>query len=169
VSEESFDSGPGREAGDSVAAALSRARRHARNSVSEGILAVRALLDAVSLLQGVPAESNRALERVAHWLERLAAGIAPDAASDAALTRALAEALDAEIARWEQRAQDDGDARAVLRAFLGLRELLWELGVRPTSAREDAKEAPVVGRRGNSRKRRVQRVPVRADPSDALG
>ena len=169
MSEESFDPRAGREAGDSLGAALSRARRHARNSVSEGILAVRALLDAVALLQGVPAESNRALEGVAHWLERLAEGIAPDAASDAALTRALAEALDAEIARWERRAQEDGDARAVLRAFLGVRELLWELGVRPTPAREDAKEAPATRRRGGARKRRVQRVPVRADPSDALG
>ena len=46
------DARPGDDAVPSVSEALSRAGRHARKAVSEGILAVRALLDAISLLQG---------------------------------------------------------------------------------------------------------------------
>lgn len=51
-----------------------------------------------------------------------------------ALADPLATAIDAEIGRWEKRSKTDPDARPVLRAFLGLREVLWELGMR-----EDAK------------------------------
>jgi hypothetical protein len=43
----------------------------------------------------------------------------------------VAAALDAEIARWEASSRDDPEARAVLRAFLGVREILWEVGLRP--------------------------------------
>ena len=54
----------------------------------------------------------------------------------------MLDALDAEIARWETKARQDADARAVLRAFLGVRELLWELGMRPSApAAEDGQEA----------------------------
>jgi hypothetical protein len=66
------------------------------------------------------------------------------------LLASIAEALDIEIARWEKRARDDLDARAVLRAFLGLREILWEVGVRPRPKR--ARQRPAG--------RRIQRVPV---------
>jgi len=71
-----------------------------------------------------------------------------------------AVALDAEIARWEKRAAADGDARAVLRAFLGLRELLWEVGVRPRP--EPAAPPAARGRKaGPDRPQgRVQRVHV---------
>jgi hypothetical protein len=147
-------------AADGVQAALARAGRHARSSAAEAILAARALLDAAALLQGgAPAEVSPAFARVALWLERLAAGVAPDGAADAELTRALAEALDAEIERWEERARDDANARAVLRAFLGVRELLWELGVRPAppGSTGDSSASP---RPRRSRGRRVQRVPV---------
>lgn len=152
--------------------ALGRAGRHARNAASEGILAVRALLDAVSLLQGgVPAEANGALMQAAAWLERIAAGISGGPGNDTELTQALAEALDGEIERWEQRAREDPDARAVLRAFLGLRELLWELGVRPQpqpGPGADAEPSPAARRKAPP-KRRVERVSIRADPPDALG
>ena len=173
MNEGSFSGGPGR-AGEreGIQDALGRAGRHARNAASEGVLAVRALLDAVSLLQGgVPAEANGALLQAAAWLERIAAGLSGGASSDAELTHALAEALDAEIERWEERAREDPDARAVLRAFLGVRELLWELGVRPRTrsgaTSEPQRKAPV--RRKAPRKRRVERVPIRADPPDTLG
>jgi hypothetical protein len=163
VSEGSREAGPERgrdHAPESVQGALARAGRHARSAAAEAILAARALLDAAALLQrGAPAETSPALAQIAVWLERLAAGIAPDGAADADLTRALAEALDAEISRWEERARDDADARAVLRAFLGVRELLWELGVRPAPA-GSADEPSAPPRRPRSRGRRVQRVPV---------
>ena len=168
----SGDTRPGDDAMPSVSEALARAGRHARNAASEGILAVRALLDALSLLQGgVPAESNRALEQVALWLEQIAAAVAGDGARDTSLTRALAEALDLEIERWEHRAREDPDARAVLRAFLGVRELLWELGVRPQPKQGAPDEAkPASKRRGKgTRRRRVERVPILSDPPDTLG
>ena len=66
-----------------------------------------------------------------------------------------------EIERWEARSARDPDARAVLRAFLGLRELLWELGLR-----SDAKAEPESGNRRDSpprparKARRVQRFDV---------
>ena len=66
----------------------------------------------------------------------------------------MVEALDAEIARWEERAKTDDDARAMLRAYLGLREILWELGVRPESARGKRSE--------RDRAPRVQRVHIDA-------
>ncbi len=166
------DARPGDDAVPSVSEALSRAGRHARKAVSEGILAVRALLDAISLLQGgAPAESNRALEQVASWLEQMAAGVAGDGGRDESLTRALAEALDLEIERWERRAREDPDARAVLRAFLGVRELLWELGVRPQPKRGAPDETNTSSKRRGTgaRRRRVERVPILSDPPDALG
>jgi hypothetical protein len=84
----------------------------------------------------------------------------------------IAEALDAEIARWEERAKHDADARSVLRAFLGLREVLWELGVRASFAqRAEGERRPSGGhaRADDARSRstepaasrpRVQRVAV---------
>ncbi|MGH0032224.1 MAG: hypothetical protein ACQGVC_20730 [Myxococcota bacterium] len=147
-------------ANETVQEALVRARRHARNAAAEATRALRALLDALSLLQGgVAADSHAVLSRAAVWLDTVARGLG-GSDDDAALTRALAEALDAEIARWEARASEDPDARAVLRAFLGLRELLWELGVRPRpSAGPSEGEAPAARPRAGRRKR-VERVTV---------
>lgn len=145
---------------ESARDALARAARHARNAGAEATRAVRALLDAVSLLQGgVSAESHAVLSRAAVWLDTLAGGLGGDA-DDMALTRALAEALDAEIERWERRAGDDPEARAVLRAFLGLRELLWELGVRSAPKGQAPPAEGATRPRNPTRKRRVERVPV---------
>ncbi len=148
--------GHGASAAPSVEEALARARRHARAAAGEGLEAVRALLDAAALATpGVPAGAQRLLSLASDALEELAATLgAEDRAAQASLGRALNEALDAEIARWEARARDDTEARAVLRAFLGLRELLWELGVRPESGARG---------RGATRaraRRKVERVPV---------
>jgi hypothetical protein len=117
---------------DSVAKALERARAHARLALSEGVCAARALLDAAALsVGGEPPEAFSSLGRVARTLDELSASLAGDGlqlglpAFDALLT-----ALDSEISRWESRSQSDSDARAVLRAFLGLREILWEFGMR---------------------------------------
>jgi len=142
----------------SVEAALARAGRHARNAAAETLEAVRALLDALAILSGgATAESHAALAGAARWLDELTRQLA-SGPGEAAVTRALADALDAEIARWEERAREDPDARAVLRAFLGVRELLWELGVRPTPGQP---EPPPSADRPRSRtRRRVERVPV---------
>ena len=142
-----------------LALALARARRHSRTALAEALEAVRALLDAAALAtSGVPAEAHGLLRTAARGLERAASGLSPEA-DGPAVVEALAEALDAEIARWESRADEDSEARAVLRAFLGVRELLWELGVR----RKDATRArgPAVVRR----RTRVERVHVEGDPA----
>jgi hypothetical protein len=154
-----------------LAEALARARQHARSAASESVLAVHALLDAAALAaSGLPSDASRLLAPLAQLLESLAQGLAPDAdAVSAPLLEALAEALDAEIARWEARARDDAEARAVLRAFLGVRELLWELGLRRRERAPDAPggapgcPGPVEGPhapRPVRRRPRVQRVPV---------
>jgi len=154
-----------------VAEALARARQHARSAASEAISALHALLDAAALAaSGLPSDASRLLAPLAQLLESLSQGLAPDSdAVSAPLLAALADALDAEIARWEARARDDAEARAVLRAFLGVRELLWELGLR---RRERAQEAPgaAPGSAGPvegpnaprpvRRRPRVQRIPV---------
>ncbi len=135
-----------------VQEALARARRHARASLAEAVAAARALLDAAALAAtGMPSDEQRRLSGLAATLDALAAQIAPDGAGDGTpLLAAVYEALDDEIERWEERSRDDADARPVLRAFLGLREILWELGVRPTQG------PPPEPSRGA----RVQRVPV---------
>lgn len=156
----------------SIDEALRRSARHARNAVAESLLAALALLDAVSIgLAGRPASGEPAREDVAHPLARLSRRIeslaamvrADEAGLPDALVRAILEALEVEIGRWEARARDDREARAVLRAFLGLREILWELGVRdgggarkqqedePTRATPDEEQSPSPGGRGARR------------------
>jgi len=118
--------------------ALARARNHARAAAAEAVAALHALLDAAALAGvGSSAETHRLLGPAARLLAQLARDLGSGHASEAeSLLVSAARALDDEIARWEQRAREDADARAVLRAFLGLRELLWEVGVR--GATEDA-------------------------------
>jgi len=160
-----------RKAPADAAEALARARQHARSAASEALAAVYALLDAAALAtSGLPSEANGMLAPIARLLAGLSDGLAPDAdVMSAPLLTALADALDAEIARWETRARDDAEARAVLRAFLGVRELLWELGLRrrePATGAHDAgprAAGPDAGARAPQpvrRRARVQRVPV---------
>lgn len=144
---------------DAVDEALARAARHGRRAASEALLAARALLDALSLaLHRAPAGERRILALAGRALDDLAATLAGGPGAETVL-EAVASALDAEITRWEQRARDDADARSVLRAYLGLREILWELGVRPRSgaAGDGGGTSP---RRGRGGGRRVQRVRV---------
>ena len=149
-----------------VEEALSRARQHGRAAVAESLATLKALLDAASLAtSGRAAEAQRWLAPVAKTLEGLSGALAKgsDLRSEP-LLGALAEALDAEIARWEERARaGDTDARAVLRTFLGVRELLWELGVRGAETPEAAPGRPRGRSPGGPERRRgprVQRVPV---------
>ena len=145
---------------ESVEEALQHAAHHARNAIAEFVAASRSLLDAVSLLANADAaRPNPTLASVARLLDELEAHIAaPTHSSSAAepLLMALFEALDVEISRWERRAERDSDARAVLRAFLGLRELLWELGVRPAAPKPpEAAADPIRADRQNNRNSRV--------------
>jgi hypothetical protein len=48
----------------------------------------------------------------------------------------LLDAIDQQIDLWEARSRSDPDARRVLRAFLGLREIIWEF--RPSEPRRPA-------------------------------
>ncbi len=95
--------------------------------------------------------------------DRLARAAGP---MSAPIVHAITDALDLEISRWETRAQDDPEARAVLRAFLGLRELLWEFGLRrgrDGAQHEPGGEESAAGRGSRvkrSRGPRVQRVTV---------
>jgi len=153
----------GQDAAETAEQALARAGSHARAALAESLRAADALLDAASLAtSGEPAQTRRLLGPLSRSLEGLAAGL-EDAERDGTrrLLAAIAEALDAEIGRWELRARDDADARAVLRAFLGLRELLWEFGVRRPEAAE--REGGAGARRRPRARRarpRVQRVRV---------
>jgi hypothetical protein len=152
--------------------ALARARGHARLAAAEAVAALRALLDAAGLAAaGAPSDELRGLSALARRLDALDAELREGSASEGALVRALAGALDAEIARWQQRSAEDPDARAVLRAFLGLRELLWELGVRSGSGAAGARGEPAAEaappreraaprEAGRARAPRVQRVRV---------
>jgi hypothetical protein len=149
----------------SVEEALARAGDHARNALAEAVRAVRCLLDAGSLAAtGVPAEGHEAVRRAAGWLDEAAALAASGPGREA--TRWLAgvsDALDAEIERWETRSHSDPEARAVLRAFLGVRELLWEFGLRPPAAGGASPQAGARGPAPPPRRAgavRLERVPV---------
>ncbi len=132
--------------------ALARAREHGRLALAETLTAIQALLDAAALARsGRPLRAHHQLAPLARVIERLASDLAQRGGdSPEPLLASIAEALDIEIARWEKRAGDDSDARAVLRAFLGLREILWEFGVRPGP--QSTRQRPAGPR--------IQRVPV---------
>jgi len=133
--------GPRREPPDTAGEALGRAREHARCAVAEGLAAVQALLDAGALAtSGGPAGDHAALRPLQAVLQDLTDWLG--GADGASLPAALADALDAEIDRWEKRARDDADARAVLRVYLGVREILWELGLRPADRGAEPRRKP---------------------------
>jgi hypothetical protein len=147
----------GADSRETVREALERAGRHGRAALGEALAALHALLDAASLAtSGAPSASHRRLAAAAQMLEGLSTSLAPGDESGLAVAETLADALDAEIARWEQRAAEDPEARAVLRAFLGLREVLWEIGIR----RAQPAAAPAPPESDDAPKRRTQRKRV---------
>ena len=147
--------------------ALARARKHLQRATLEGLQAVQALLDAAGRASGLSgAEAGQLAGEISSVLERLLAGLRANGRFE--LPRAVAEpietALAREIERWEARSKSDPDARPVLRAFLGLRELLWEFGLRPggdapanASVEKSAPPAPSPPSRDRTR---VQRFDV---------
>ena len=158
---------------ETAAEALERAGLHARRALGEALAAARALLDASAITwSGRPSEENAALRGLAELLDQQSARLA-NAKGDvpAPVMNAVLEALDQEISRWERQAREDPDARAVLRTFLGLREILWEFGLRRDTSHEGAEPATrpqrneaqakrAKPRSGPRRPGRVQRVDV---------
>jgi hypothetical protein len=120
----------------SVDEALTRARQHGFAALAECVQALRALVDAASLAAtGAPSDAHASLSGASAWLDEIAEQMQADAGRHGApWLDAVARVLDAEIERWETRGRDDPEARAVLRAFLGVREILWEFGLRPSRA-----------------------------------
>lgn len=150
---------------DSAADALARARQHGRAAAAEGLAAVQALIEAASLAtRGRPSEASRLLGPIAKLLEGLSNELGRErGASPSPILEAIAAAVDDEIAVWQERARDDAEARTVLRAFLGLREVLWEIGIRRgpgATGGESGSAARPSTRRTGATEPRIQRVPV---------
>jgi len=145
--------------------ALQRARAHLRQATLEGLEAARALLQAAIQPRGRPAASSDSwLGNMLRSLDDLITGLRENASFTlpSALTEPLAVALEVEIKRWEERSQTDPDARLVLRAFLGLREFLWELGMRHDAPPTSEASVSNSGHRGPTRPKRgrVQRFKI---------
>lgn len=149
--------------------AIHRARRHLRNAAREGLEASRALIEA-ALLTGSLAEAADSDGRggvaaeVKATLDAWIATLESDQAfrMPSAFAEPLQRALKIEIDRWERRSAEDEAARPVLRAFLTLRELLWEFGMRDApSSSERSSRAPhqksAPRSRSKSPRQRVQR------------
>jgi hypothetical protein len=150
--------------------AIDRARRHLRNAARESLEASRALVDAALLAGnmgvgdtgrgGLAGEVKSALEA---WIATLEAD--QPFRMPEALAEPLRSAIQTEIDRWEKRSAEDESARPVLRAFLGLRELLWELGMRSEPSpvenaehpRDEAKPATRSNEQAAGSRQRVQR------------
>ncbi|MBW2500966.1 MAG: hypothetical protein JRF61_27095 [Deltaproteobacteria bacterium] len=112
--------------------AVERARRHLRAATIEGLEAARAVLEAALAAAGTQETPPGSLPgRIRQSLEELAEGLRSGRriTLPSAFVDPLTEALEGEIARWRLRSRDDPDARLVLRAFQGLRELLEEMGI----------------------------------------
>lgn len=148
---------------ESAADAVQRAQLHARRAIGEAIASLQALVDAASLglggrLARSPAgspvgsksEAQAALRGLSELLERQSRQFLDDTtAIPVPVMTAIVDALDHEIDRWEKRAARDPDARAVLRTFLGLREILWEFGFRRDDAASpgSSRRKPAGGRK----------------------
>jgi hypothetical protein len=150
---------------DSAEEALQRARTHLQRATLEGLEAARALIQAGMHTSGLAtATGDSWVGNVQRSLEELIAGIRENGSFvlPAVFAEPLAEALELEIKRWELRSSTDADARVVLRAFLGLRELLWELGMRPgtSSASDGARSNPNRHEPAHTKRDRVQRFNV---------
>ena len=141
---------------------MQKARGHLRQAAFEGLEAARALLDAAIATSGMGQTSDASwVGNLRRTLEQLTTELRQNGTLKlpTAIAEPLAAAIDAEIARWEQRSRNDADARLVLRAFLGLRELLWEIGMRPADPQRDEKKAPDAAppRPEKTKRARVQR------------
>ena len=144
--------------------AIERARVHLRLASVEGLETARALMDAVTIAAGrsasAPGKTSREIaaaldDLIAHM--RAGGGLSVPGG----IALPLAQALDREIERWQQRSRTEPEARAVLRAFLGLRELLWELGVRVEPAADQRSNARSAGKQEEPKREPDAETPPR--------
>ena len=128
--------------------ALARARTHGRRAASEAVAALQALIEAGALTQGPLADEGQ-LATLRHALQRAQVWLDPEGGRDPAEVLAgITQVLDEEVLRWEARSREEPEARAILRAFLAVREVLWELSAREGGKPEsDAAPAPSAPRR----------------------
>jgi len=146
--------------------AIERARGHLDAALRESLEASRALVEAASAAGGMGESAaggfaDEIKSALDNWIARVEDGGALSIPK--AVIEPLERALQAEIARWEKRSATDETARPVLRAFLGLRELLWEMGMRGDAEDRDAT-------RGDPDRRGAQNEaasPTHAEPSDS--
>ena len=137
---------------ETVEEALRRARAHGRLAAAESVAALGALLDAGALSTGSLQEEG-ALATLRETLERIRLWLDPEGGRDAAsVLESVSAALDEEVERWEEKSREDPDARAILRAFLAVREVIWEFSARagtpagaPEPAHARARRVPVEG------------------------
>lgn len=141
---------------ESVAEALARARHHGRAAAAEGLAALQALVEAGGLStgnaldEGAIATLRETVQQVRRWLD-------PDGGRDAAsVLEGVSQALDEEIQRWEEKSREDGEARTILRAFLAVREVVWEFASRSDDGRANASPATTRAKSPS----RPQRVPI---------
>ena len=115
----------------SVEEALAQSRQHARLALSEVLRSISCLIDAAALALG--AGQNPILD--SGWtslvsaideVARKLAGVQENEPQAEGVPEILA-ALEQEISRWEDRAAHDEHAQAVLIAFVGLREMVWQM------------------------------------------
>ena len=121
--------------------ALERARAHLRKSMLEGLEGIRALLEAAVHASGGAMPTTDSLTGALQTqIEELISTLRHSAsfAMPRVVVEPLSEAVEAEIRRWEERAKNDPDARLVLRAFLGMRELIWEFSNHRAGTRDQA-------------------------------
>ena len=133
--------------------ALGRAAAHGRRALSEALAALGALIEAGGRAAlGPEAEQHEWLQPVLASLEGLRSSLEDDEDRDARdLLASVHAAVDEQIHHWERQSEKDPSARSVLRAFLAVRELLWEFGARGPD--ESGSSQPGEGRR-------LTRIPV---------
>ena len=115
----------------SVEEALVQSRQHARLALSEVLRSVSCLIDAAALALG--AGQNPILDTgwtaLVSAIDEVAgklAGVRVEETQADGVSEILT-ALEVEIARWKGRASQDEHAQAVLIAFMGLHEMVWEM------------------------------------------
>ncbi|MFP6655299.1 MAG: hypothetical protein VCB25_06705 [Myxococcota bacterium] len=150
---------------EEVNEALRRAQTHLRNSTLEGLEAVRALLEAAIHASGVSATSpDSIVSQLRDHLDDLISALRdhPSFVMPDAFGEPLRVALDAEIERWQQRAETDPDARLVLRAFLEMRALFWANSAHGDDAEKSTAPPPATSPRNTVRpkQKRVQRFRI---------
>lgn len=135
--------------------ALGRARSHLLQAALAAFESARALAEALQIASGradSKAGSEPEADAILNGLDELITALRSGRlfTLPPALARSVSDALAREIRRWEMRSRKDPDARLVLRTFLGLQELLWEIGITREGAHD---EGPAPNEAGRERSR----------------